>query len=496
MPRSGIPGLPWIVVLACLPLLVTCGESGEGGDADTDVDVDTDADTDADTDTYPDWENLNFQNCEAPFNPWAAPERKLLSAPYLVNPKGDGVTLLWETFENEPSFVMWGPGETFTTVTCTTGETAPFDSDDFEDSHESFLHKAVLAGLEPGMRYSYTRPNAQVAVQDYEDVWYIGLVELKDMIAHPEEYDNHHYEVEWEGLGTWSFSTAPEPDEPFSLYVVGDNQSFSQYEIMVANSMEKFPADFYLHLGDIVQDGLFTEYPLNYLWMYRRVLAQTPSIHVSGNHEGDGRIIPYDSLFDIPAGEPVDINGTPTSAGPRTFTWDYGPIRMFMLDTQQDLGKDSVQYKWLDKELEKAVKSAPHIRYLFPVWHRPLFTWKPGRLEAHIQDIHELMKKWRVDAVWTGHTHWYERFLQDDVVYVVSGGGGAGLDTERPEDIENTGFNRLAAKKAWHFLVGEGDKNQIDFRTIESDLDFDTKEVVDVEIDSFTILAKDRSDLR
>ena len=486
-------GLMWILALLCLPVLITCGEGDGDGDADTDVDTDADTDVDSDTDTYPDWESLTFQSCAAPFNPWAAPERKLLSAPYLVNPTTSGVTMLWETLEDAPSFVLWGPGETFTTVTCTTGVTMPIDAE-FEDSHEAFLHRAVLTGLESGSRYSYTRPNALVAVQDVLDPLMIpSLEKFKEFDANPPGY----VEIEWETLGTWSFSTAPEPEDPFSLYVVGDNQPFPEYGKRVADAMERFPADFYLHLGDIVQNGMFTQYPLNYLWFFRHVLAQAPSIHVSGNHEGDGRVIPYDTLFDIQVNGPVGCYGRPETTCPRTFTWDYGPIRMFMLDTQENIGKGSVQYAWLDEQLQDTVKNAPHIRYLFPVWHRPVFCWKPGRLANDIWDIHELMKKWRVDAVWTGHIHWYERFLQDDVVYVVTGGGGSGLDAKTGgEGEDHTGFNRLANDSCWHFLVGEGNKDQIEFRTIKADYDTDTKTAIDIEIDQFTILAKDRSDLR
>jgi len=85
------------------------------------------------------------------------------------------------------------------------------------------------------------------------------------------------------------------------------------------------------------------------------------------------------------------------------------------------------QLKWLKKDLEKA-KDAKH-KFVF--LHKPLWvegTDYSGRGEW-MRNVQPLLGKYRVDAVFAGHEHYYEPFDVQGIPCFITGGGGAELGT-------------------------------------------------------------------
>jgi len=84
------------------------------------------------------------------------------------------------------------------------------------------------------------------------------------------------------------------------------------------------------------------------------------------------------------------------------------------------------QLEWLAKDLEKA-KGAAH-KFLFI--HKPL--WVDGTdysgQGAWMKEIQPLLLKYKVDAVFAGHEHYYEPFNVQGIPCFITGGGGAELD--------------------------------------------------------------------
>jgi hypothetical protein len=56
-----------------------------------------------------------------------------------------------------------------------------------------------------------------------------------------------------------------------------------------------------------------------------------------------------------------------------------------------------------------------------------------------------------VTAVFSGHTHYYERFERNGIKYIVTGGGGAPLNNQYPDD-EVTEDWWEAGSKSYHYL--------------------------------------------
>src|SRR5262249_23925159 len=132
----------------------------------------------------------------------------------------------------------------------------------------------------------------------------------------------------------------------------------------------------------------------------------------------------------------------PELRGKRWYATDVGrQVRVIALDTMSELTPHSEQRRWLERELgtlpqgiEFVIVTLQHppvvdIQTRLRVDHNP----RPNAV-ALADYLKEAARSCRARfVVVTGHIHNYERFLQDDVMYLVSGGGGGA-----PYDVERT----------------------------------------------------------
>lgn len=91
------------------------------------------------------------------------------------------------------------------------------------------------------------------------------------------------------------------------------------------------------------------------------------------------------------------------------------------------------QLEWLNGELEKPFQN----RIVF--LHSPLFPTKFSQgygLDRHKEErdaLHESFVQHKVNIVFQGHIHLYNRTEKNGIIYVITGGGGARLLTSREE---------------------------------------------------------------
>jgi hypothetical protein len=116
-------------------------------------------------------------------------------------------------------------------------------------------------------------------------------------------------------------------------------------------------------------------------------------------------------------------------------------VRVVALDSMSPLTQGSEQRTWLEAELAHLPR---RVEFVFFTLHHPPVADIQTRLRVdHNPRPNEIaLAEFLKDAarssaarfvVVAGHIHNYERFLQDDIVYLVSGGGGA-----VPYEVERT----------------------------------------------------------
>jgi hypothetical protein len=158
-------------------------------------------------------------------------------------------------------------------------------------------------------------------------------------------------------------------------------------------------------------------------------------------------------------------NAFPELRGKRWYAADLGPgVRNLALDTMSPLVADSPQRVWLEHEIDTLPASIQFV--LITLHHPPVADVQTRMLIDHNPRPNEIaLRDYLAEAtrdsrarfvVLSGHIHNYERFLQDDIAYIVTGGGGAvpyEIDRTPPDLYQTSEFPNFHYVK---MTIGDG----------------------------------------
>ncbi len=257
-----------------------------------------------------------------------------------------------------------------------------------KDSASAF-HSVGIPGLAPRTRYAY-----RVIVGGLADVAASG-----------------------------TFTTAPEDATPFTFLVYGDDRSGDEAHAAVVRTLLDAPSDFLLHTGDFVEDGTDKDAWRRFFDIEASLIQSRCVFACVGNHEllepGGGSFLRYFGPSTSKTAADADLHLY------RSFRWS--DARFFLLNGM-DSFTTSGEKEWLRGELERA-DSEPGLVWRFVVVHHGPWSSGPHGKNSRLLEagIPELLAQHKVDLIWSGHDHIYERGEQSGLRYVVSGGGGAPL---------------------------------------------------------------------
>ena len=297
---------------------------------------------------------------------------RCVRGPYLQNPAAGSVEIRWELDRAGASAVEFFTG----------GETE-------QRAHSPFSgrkHRAKLAGLRAGERYRYRiLVGSERATELYE------------------------------------FRAAPRADQAFTFAVFGDFGQGTPGQMAMARQLEKSPAEFALLTGDLIYGrGEEEHYDARFFAPYRKSLRRMNFWPALGNHDvgtKDGAAVL--AIFDVPANGPVGVQTG------RHYSFDYGNAHIVALDSNASpqLLRSTI-IPWLERDL---VASRQPWKFVF--FHHPPFSSAGHGENAKTRDLLvPVFARQKVDIVFGGHDHAYERIKpRDGVLYIVSGNGGARL---------------------------------------------------------------------
>jgi predicted phosphodiesterase len=267
-----------------------------------------------------------------------------------------------------------------------------------------------------------------------------------------------------------SFQTAVRDGMPWAFGVIGDTQRNPEITRKVADGLYGLRPNMLIHCGDVVDDGYAKNQWLQDLFEpMSNLLAYVPMYPVIGNHERDAHF--YYDYFSLPKPE-------------YWYTFTYGNAQFFMIDTNRPTEEGSEQYRWLEEQLSKSTA-----RWKFTVHHHPCFssdnddygdTIKGGgnRVpefgDPKARPLITLYEKYGVDIAFAGHIHSYERTypilemqinLAKGVTYIVSGGGGGGLERAAP----NRTWFQKQVHTAHHYCFANVHGDSIEFSAFDAD---------------------------
>ena len=210
-----------------------------------------------------------------------------------------------------------------------------------------------------------------------------------------------------------SFQTCGQVGDASNIDVVGDFGGGGSPEADIAGRIAADHPDMVISTGDNVYPaGEDVDYPAKLFQDYAAAFAEAPFWTAWGNHDY------YD-----PGAVASHLNLTQPN-NESWFSFNCSSVHVLVLDTEIPYAQGSPQYAFAQSDLASA--SAP---WKIVVVHRPPYSSSSSAsgVRAAYQPLFE---QYGVDVVFQGHSHNYERSNPiNGVTYVVTGGGGNGLNS-------------------------------------------------------------------
>lgn len=217
------------------------------------------------------------------------------------------------------------------------------------------------------------------------------------------------------------FEAAPAPTMPLRFAVYGDMRApgHAAHADVAAALVKERPA-LVLNTGDLVATGSEESAWQKYFEITAGLGAIAPIVPALGNHDAGRGGAGSPKAWRLFAMSQANPNGHYTS-------FDWGGAHFVILDTNR---VDRAQIAWLERDL--AAARGRKVRAIFAFCHDSPWSHGPhGGSRVVQQRLAPLLAAARVDVLFSGHDHLYERGIastpRGPLSYVVAGGGGAPL---------------------------------------------------------------------
>ncbi|CAK8544056.1 unnamed protein product [Lathyrus sativus] len=222
----------------------------------------------------------------------------------------------------------------------------------------------------------------------------------------------YHYRL-GESPKTYNFKTAP-GQFPIKFAIVGDLGQ-TGWTTSTLNHIANSSYDMLLLPGDLSYADFIQNLWDSFGRLVEPLASQRPWMVTQGNHEVE-RIpgihkTPF-TAYNARWKMPFEESGSDSNL---YYSFDVSGVHVIMLGSYTDFHQSSTQYKWLQGDLQKINRAkTPWIVVLL---HAPWYNTN----KAHQDDdesidmkasIEDLLYHARVDAVFAGHVHAYERFTR------------------------------------------------------------------------------------
>ncbi len=307
------------------------------------------------------------------------PDETFDLGPYLMTPTPTSISIRWRTVgEEDGAVLLYEPGH----------ET-PLE---LPQSGIGTLHAVTVEGLEPDTRYGYrVRSGSRTS-------------------------ELHH------------FYTAPPEGGSFQFAAWGDSQG-GEYFPDVAAAMLADSPHVLLGLGDMVHDGRIESHWKEHLFDPARALLHEVSLFAAyGNHGKNGKL-----YYDLMGYEHLSVSPQWESV----YSWTWGNAFFLVVDTNGlffSIGDVDTEWSaWIKEQV--ASPAAQKAKWRIAYAHEPGAVEESKALECD-GVLNSGVRVWLLPlldehgfhAYLSGHVHIYERTMVGNVVHIIAGGGGAGLE--------------------------------------------------------------------
>lgn len=210
----------------------------------------------------------------------------------------------------------------------------------------------------------------------------------------------------------FTFHTPPAVPTAFTFAVYGDSRTGVETHRKVVAAVQRLRPRFVINTGDIVTDGDKLAEWEPFFATAAPLTGSLPYYVAAGNHEKNADV--FYRLFPGAPGQ-----------GELQREWyavTHGFLRVIVLNSTRNV---EVQRDWLEQYL---TAHAGEARWTVVAFHYPPFSSSSRNGDAQMRkEWVPVLQRHRVDAVFLGHDHFYERSEDDGIPYIICGGGGAPL---------------------------------------------------------------------
>ena len=242
----------------------------------------------------------------------------------------------------------------------------------------------------------------------------------------------------------------PNADDSLKFCVLGDFGTGSSAQYQLATQMAAVHKAFPFEMCALVGDNLYggerpQDFQKKFEIPYKPLLDANVKFYASlGNH--DAREQRFYKLFNMDGKLYYSYKATKQD------------VRFFVLESTYPV---PAQIAWLEEELKKSGE-----KWKIAYFHHPLYS-SAGRHGSDLQlrqTLEPLFTKYRVNVVFTGHDHIYERIKpQNGIVYFVAGSGG---QLRAGDGRRAAPFSDLIVDSSHVFLVAEISGDRMVFNAV------------------------------
>jgi acid phosphatase type 7 len=218
----------------------------------------------------------------------------------------------------------------------------------------------------------------------------------------------------------YTFRAGTPEGSRFRFAAFGDTRDGHGVHRAVIEAVQKEQVDFFIHTGDMVEQGGRDDQWTQFFQIERPLLVDTPIVPAVGNHDMSGR--DYFRKYFLHALWAEDRH---------YYAFDWGHLRVVTVDSGIECRDGCAQYKFAERALAEGARRGQLM--VLALHHPPYSSGKHGSSPEVQRPITELARRHGVELVITGHDHNYERSRPiGGTVYVVSGSAGAPVRPVRP----------------------------------------------------------------
>lgn len=228
---------------------------------------------------------------------------------------------------------------------------------------------------------------------------------------------------------TYTGHTAKDSKAASRLAIFGDSGSGSPEQKQLAGLIHQYDPDLIVHVGNVVYPyGQEPGYLANHFGVYGDTLSRTPMVAAAGDHDTTYRDyaqypagLSYYKFFNLPK------TYYPWQRDLGNYSFSYGNAFWLVLDSNTyNNWNDARAQTWVQQELARGSKAT----WRFVAFHHaPWHSSSTDAEETQMRSLDKIFKQAKVQIVFSGHVHNYQRARPDATgpYYVVTGASGAEL---------------------------------------------------------------------